>query len=526
MKAWAGAALVALLGLPQAWPEAHPPTGQQPRRPASYRPFAYPQSPETLWKTETAALVERARRARQDLDQTIARGPYAATPESIAGHQAPEWFLDAKFGMFVDWGPWSVAGWAPQAEKATYPDWYEKRLFEEFRDYHVKAWGADIGPDDLIQLLDGEGFDVAGLATLARDAGMRYVVPFLKHHGGYSLWDSSFTHRDSAEWGLKRDVAREIAEACRRAGLRYGAYVSLGEWNYPIVAGDGLSALNFAGELAGPLDASAPFLSGKVPVPDFARDYLVPSLKELIDRTDPDLLWFDGEWEAPAATWRSPEIAAYYYDRAAARGHDVAINDRFGKDTRGKAGWGDYFTSEFHVIEGFEPHPWEENRSLSHSYGYNWEEASDDKYVLAEDASLDLLLRIVANGGNLLLMVSPDGAGRVPENQARRLRFIGAWLARHGEAIYGTRALGLATQPSWGYLTRSKAGDRLYCIVRDWPHNGRLDVPLDRPVRSAATLNSPALVRVDSTRPGVVTLDLGQTRPPDPHASVVVLAID
>ena len=151
MKAWAGAALVALLALPQAWPEAHPPTGQQPRRPASYRPFTYPQSPETLWKTETATLVERARRVREELERTIARGPYAATPESIAGHRAPEWFLDAKFGMFVDWGPWSVAGWAPQAEKATYPDWYEKRLFEEFRDYHVKAWGADIGPDDLIR---------------------------------------------------------------------------------------------------------------------------------------------------------------------------------------------------------------------------------------------------------------------------------------------------------------------------------------------------------------------------------------
>ena len=91
--------------------------------------------------------------------------------------------------------------------------------------------------------------------------------------------------------------------------------------------------------------------------------------------------------------------------------------------------------------------------------------------------------------------------------------------------IYGTRALGLATQPSWGYLTRSKAGDRVYCIVRHWPADGRLDVPLDRPVRAAATMNSAALVRVAGTRPGSVTLDLGQTRPPDAHASVVVLTV-
>jgi alpha-L-fucosidase len=263
-----------------------------------------------------------------------------------------------------------------------------------------------------------------------------------------------------------------------------------------------------------------------VPVPDFARDYLVPSIKELIDRTEPDLLWFDGEWEAPAGTWRSPEIAAYYYDHAQARRREVAINDRFGKDTRGTPGWGDFYTSEYHVIEGFEPHPWEENRSLSHSYGYNWEEASDDRYVLSEEDALDLLLRVVADGGNLLLMVSPDGAGRVPDNQVRRLRFIGAWLSRYGDAVYGTRALGLAAQPAWGYLTRSKDGRRVYCIVRRWPEDGRLVVPLDRRVRAATTMYSPAWVRVERQEPGAVTLALGQVRPPDSPASVVVLTLE
>jgi alpha-L-fucosidase len=249
-------------------------------------------------------------------------------------------------------------------------------------------------------------------------------------------------------------------------------------------------------------------------------------LKELIDRTDPDILWFDGEWEAPAARWRSPEIAAYYYDRAAASGREVAINDRFGKDTRGKAGWGDYYTSEYHVIEGFQAHPWEENRSLSHSYGYNWEEASDDRYVLGEDDALDLLLRVVANGGNLLLMVSPDGAGRVPENQVRRLHFIGDWLSRYGEAIYATRALGIPSQPAWGYLTRSKAGDRVYCIVRHWPADGRLEVPLDRQVRAVSTMYSAARASAAVAHDGRVTIELGQTEPPDPHASVVVLTLE
>ena len=217
------------------WPEAHPPSGQQPRRPAGYKPFRYPRTPDELWREETATVTERARAAQQDLHATIARGPFKGDHESIATHRAPEWFLDAKFGMFVDWGPWSVGGWAPQAEKATYPDWYEQRLFKEFREYHEKAWGADIRPDDLIELLQARELRPTELAGLAKAAGMRYVVPFLKHHGGYSLWRSSFTHRNSVEWGIHRDVAAEMSRAFRAAGLRYGAYVSLGEWNYPVV---------------------------------------------------------------------------------------------------------------------------------------------------------------------------------------------------------------------------------------------------------------------------------------------------
>ena len=508
----------------QSWPEAHPPIGHQPRRPAGYVPARYPKTPADLLREESDAFRARARRVSADVQATIDRGPYRAEHPSIATHHCPEWFLDAKFGMFIDWGPWSVAGWAPQAEKATYPDWYEQRLFKEFRDYHVKTWGADIGPDDLIELLRGDAFRPDELAGLARAAGMRYVVPFLKHHGGYALWDSSFTHRDSVEWGLRRDVAREISAAARTAGLRYGAYVSLGEWGYPVIAGQELRRLQFDGITTEPLTLDAPFVSGKVPVGDYASEYLVPSLAELVEATDPDMLWFDGEWEATPGTWRAPQLAAYFYNRAAARGREVAINDRFGKDTRGKAGWGDFFTSEYHVIEGFEAHPWEENRSLSHSYGYNWEESLDDRYVLTDEQALDLLLRVVANGGNLLLMISPDGSGRIPPNQERRLRSIGAWLQQHGEAIYATRAVGLREQPAWGYVTRSKAGDRIYCVVRRWPEDGRLPVPVTGSVRTARVIGGPAEVPVRTVE-GHPVVDLSGVQPPDPRASVVVLTL-
>ena len=515
---------VASLWAAPDWPEAHPPTGQQPKRPASYSPYRYPRSPEQIWHAETADQTSRAATARADMDAVIAKGPFKGDAASIATHTAPEWFLDAKFGMFVDWGPWSVAGWAPQAEKATYPDWYEQKLFTDYRDYHVKTWGADIGPDDLIELLGSQSFSPRKLAALAKSSGMRYVVPFLKHHGGYSLWKSSFTHRNAVEWGIHRDVALEMSAALKAAGLRYGAYVSLGEWNYPVVKDDALASFGFNGTV-GPLTPETPFLSGKVPVADYTGDYLLPSLKELIDQTSPDMLWFDGEWEADASVWRSPELVAYYYDRAKARGQRVAVNDRLGKDTRGHAGWGDYYTSEFHVIEGFQAHPWEENRSLSHSYGYNWEESFDDRYVLSEADSLDLLLRVVANGGNLLLMVSPDGNGRVPPNQQRRLLFLGDWLERNGEAIYATRPLGIAKQPAWGYVTQSKTHDKVYCIVRNWPKDGILPVPMAVKPTAVEVIGTDMKPTIKSVSATSVVVDLGSIIQPEKYASVVVLTI-
>ena len=516
------AGALGLAALPD-WPEAHPPSGTQPRRPAGYTPFRYPRTPEQIWRDETSMLTARARAAEQDLRARIARGPFGGDHASIATHRVPEWFQDAKFGMFVDWGPWSVAGWAPQAEKATYPDWYEQRLFQEFRDYHLKTWGADIRPDDLVELLQARELRPAELALLAKSAGMRYVVPFLKHHGGYCLWNSSFTHRDSVEWGIHRDVAAELSQALRAAGLRYGAYVSLGEWSYPVIVEGALRTVGLNGRVAGPVTPDTPFLSGKVPVADFTGDYLLPSLKELIDQTSPDLLWFDGEWEAEPSVWRSAELCAYFYDEAAAHGREVAVNDRFGKDTRGQAGWGDFYTSEYHVIQGFLAHPWEENRSLSHSYGYNWEESLDDRFVLSEAESLDLLLRVVSDGGNLLLMVSPDGSGRVPPNQERRLRFLGGWLERYGEAVYATRPVGLSEQPSWGYLTKSKTGDRLYCIVRHWPSAGALRVPVAMTVIEARWIGGgPLRAKSDATG---IDVDLGVSRPADEIASVVVLTV-
>ena len=202
------------------------------------------------------------------------------------------------------------------------------------------------------------------------------------------------------------------------------------------------------------------------------------------------------------------------------------MNDRLGKDTRGHAGWGDYYTSEFHVIEGFEAHPWEENRSLSHSYGYNWEESFDDRYVLSEADSLDLLLRVVANGGNLLLMVSPDGSGRVPPNQERRLRFLGDWLDRNGEAIYATRPLGHREAARPGATSRrARRTTRCTASCGSWPKDGILPVPVAVKPTAVEVIGTDMKPTIKSVGATSVVVDLGTIIQPEKYASVVILTL-
>ncbi len=347
----------------EPYPEAHPPAGIQPKRPANYVPYKYPQSAHDLLHTDGPKTRKLAEQAWADIEKINAAGRFKNTYESLAGHQCPEWFKDAKIGMFIDWGPWSVGGYSnPNSGVASYPDWYEMNILdvkpyrEEFspghpdlRQYHAKAWGADITDDDLINLLSDRNFAPAKFAELAKQCGFRYVVPFLKHHGGFCLWDNSFTRRDSMDWAFHRDFATELSKACKKEGLKFGDYVSLGEWDYPAILPDGrIGSFGFDTRLRRINDlGDCHFLSGKIPVKDYAKDYLVPSTKELLDKTKPDILWYDGDWWNSSDFWHSRDLNAYYYNMALRDKQEVCINDRSGTDFRDGVGKSDFATSEF-----------------------------------------------------------------------------------------------------------------------------------------------------------------------------------
>jgi len=459
--------------------------GGQPRRSANFKPYRYQYSIEELKKDFSERQMALAKNEMAAMQRVIEAGPYKADLELLKQHPLPEWFKDAKFGLFYDFGLYSIAGYGEKRfSRAVYPDCYLDFMYGDLRDYHIKTWGADFERDDFIGLFTAKNYDAEAIAGLAVEAGAKYFVQFDKHGDGYCLWDSGYTFRDSVDMPPGRDLAREMVDACHKNGLKYGFYFSVEEWEYPVISkADGRIIMrkwamqsNHPNPETGDNTVTRPFDSpkdnrlacGKVPVYSFIDEYLVPQAKEFIDKYDPDILWFDAEWDNPASLYKTPDLAAYFCNKAQGR-KEVAVGDRYGRDTRGK--YGDFFTSETDDIGQNLEHYWEENRPFGESYGYCWKD--NDQTINSATELVKMLVRIVAKGGNLILIVAPDGTGRIPGYQVSRLKEIGKWLKVNGEAIYATRpARVLFEDTQLGrnvWYTRSKDGKYNYAILMDWP---------------------------------------------------------
>jgi len=468
----------------------HPLAPPEYRRSEGYVPVPYEKSLSQLRDDFSEATMAKAREVCARVDKTIADGKWKATPAGIDAHTCPEWFEDAKFGIFIDWGLWSLASWTPKRDKgAMYPDWYEHRMYSDFdekspfwgyRSYHIKNWGADFQRDDFIPLFQAKRYDPEALAATFKGAGAKYVVPFCKHHSGFCLWDSSFTFRDSVDRGPHRDLMADMVRVCRKEDLKFGFYFSLAEWEYPLIGKDG-KLMNYSWNKALPYTPDMEYkASGKIPVRDFVRDYIVPQAVEFIDTYSPDLLWYDGEWSDFATNLGGYTISAYFYNVNEGK-KAVAVNDRYGNgDPSEIAGkfkernrkWlrtvrGDFFTDEFgdtsECIDPSKLHPWEACRGISQSFGNNWQDNASN--VVSAHEFVCIFADIVARGGNLLLIVNLDGQGGLPDIQRQRLLDIGGWLKQYGEAIYATRAIAPYSTPEVDY-TRSKDGRTGYAIIK------------------------------------------------------------
>jgi len=213
--------------------------------------------------------------------------------------------------------------------------------------------------------------------------------------------------------GPHRDVAGDLVGAVRGRGLKMGFYYSLYEWKNPVYLTD---------------------------VDRYVDTHMLPQMKDLVLRYEPDLVWTDGEWDHPSSTWRSTEFLSWLFEDSPVAA-TVAVNDRWGKETR--AAHGGFYTTEYGRIHDKDasgdviPHPWEECRGIGHSFGYNRAETVDDYATSARLVAL--LVDTVSRGGNLLLDIGPTADGRIPVIMQERLVQLGEWLGTNGEAIYGTR---------------------------------------------------------------------------------------
>lgn len=453
----------------------------QPVRPKNFKPFIYPSPQELLEKYSDEVMMKAALEMARINHLNNRNGNYTSTWESLDRHKAPEWYLDAKFGMFVDWGLYSIPAYAPSG----YPDWYLWRMMTDTKEYHDKFWGEDFHPDDFIQLFTAQDFDAEYLTEVAKEAGMKYIVPFLKHHDGFSLWNSSYTLRNSVEMGPHRDIAKEWMEACKKSRMKFGFYYSIDDWLYPIIGADNKlrvrewHATDGSDLKIGPYDEikfKGMQLAGKIPVGDFYNEYINPTAIEFIDKYDPDLIWLDGDWIFDADERETRTLVAYYYNQAEGR-KEVAVNDGYGNSrmipTRGQGPdpgvHGDFNRSEGSYTPGIDKNydnPWEECHGLSHSFGYNWEETDDD--VRSAKELLTMLIEVVAGGGNMLLITNLTNTGKLDPLLAERLKVVGAWLKINHESIYATRKWKHFAEKDVRF-TRSKDDRFVYAIATQWP---------------------------------------------------------
>lgn len=427
---------------------------------------------------------------------TAGAAEYQATWESLDARETPAWFDEAKFGIFIHWGVYSVPAWGP---KGSYSEWYWHSMQNkdgETWKFHEKQYGPDFKYADFAPMFRAELFDPAHWADIFARSGARYVVLTSKHHEGYCLWPNAESWNwNSMDIGPGRDLCGELTEAVKARGLYMGFYYSLYEWFNPIYRSDPAR---------------------------YVEQRMLPQMKDLVTRYEPAIVWPDGEWDHPHEMWRSTEFLAWLFNESAVRDH-VVVNDRWGKGCRGVHGG--FYTTEYGHVEGGEgiekPHKWEECRGIGKSFGYNRNETIDD-YTTAQDL-VRLLISVVQGGGNLLLDIGPTADGRIPVIMEQRLLEIGRWLEVNGESIYGT---GPSPFPvfAWGRCT-TKPG-KLYLHVFEWPE-GALEVPgLRNPVTAAYLLADPARGRLGVERfEGGARVSLPE-RMPDTHATVVVLEIE
>jgi alpha-L-fucosidase len=393
-----------------------------------------------------------------------AQTAYEPTVESLNKHPLPQWYNDAKLGIFIHWGLYSVPGWAPLVHPEhdfgspdyivnnPYAEWYYNVVRipgSPTQKYHAEQYGAGYDYYNFAATFnrDIQKWNPDEWAKLFHDIGAKYVVLTTKHHDGFTLWPSSTPNPRLAadRQHASRDLVGDLTKAVRGQGLKMGLYYSGGyDWTF----------------VPGPIMKPADYKSVQPQSEEYGK-YADAHMRELIQRYQPSLLWNDINYPKSG---HPLEIMAEYY-RAVP---DGVINNRFGVPHS------DFTTPEYQTESKISATKWEECRGLGRSFGYN--RAEGEAETIAPGDLILLLADIVSKNGNLLLDIGPESDGTIPAVQMERLHALGDWLNINGEAIFGTRPWQRAEgKTADGSNVRfTKKGPAVYAIVFESPRTSKV----------------------------------------------------
>jgi alpha-L-fucosidase len=470
---------------------------------------------DQVWQRASAKYDEARAAILEGVDRKGREGPFRPDWESLERYEVPEWYKDAKFGIFIHWGVYSVPAFGNE--------WYPRNMYREESDeykHHIATYGAvdKFGYKDFVPLFKAERFDPGAWARLFKEAGAKYVVPVAEHHDGFAMYDSGLSDWTAAKMGPHRDVIGELAKAVRTAGLHFGASSHRVEHNFFLGVGRRIASDINDPKYAAFYGPAHNWMEAKQGTPltnDFTfvsaawtADWLARS-SEIVEKYHPDIMYFD--WWIGQAAVRADltRFAAFYYNTSLEYGDHVGVIN-----------YKDYAIEEHSAVLDLErgqlaeirPLYWQTDTSVSNkSWGY----IKDDTFKTAQFV-VQQLIDIVSKNGNLLLNIGPRSDGTIPEEVQAVLRDVGSWLKVNGEAIYGTRpwnsfgegptkvrAGSFHDTDTAGYTAQdfrfTVKGKTLYAMELGWPSGGQAVVrSLGSSAMNGQTIGSVVLLGSDA----------------------------
>jgi alpha-L-fucosidase len=435
----------------------------------------YDMAPETRPEVVAAAVAA--------IPEKIPAGPVQPNWESLKqNYKVPAWYVEAKFGLSFHWGLYSVP--------AYHNEWYEKHMYGTYIAWHREHFGPQdkFGYKDFIPLFTAEKWDPNAWAELFKNSGAKWIAPTVQHHDNFALWDSKVTPFNAMKMGPKRDLMGELAKAVRARGLKFGVS-NHGIENFQFINPPADMAADMKAKQADLYDPKwADFYNVADRSDAACQRFLVNWVQrnvELIDRFQPDIVWFDNgvdiRYLDPLKLW----VAAYYYNRAAEWGKPVSIVTKkaayapSGTNTAEIGSIVDFEKIGNRSPAGIRTGVWEVHESIGSTWGY-----TSDMTVSPPSTVISKLADTVSKNGNLFLNLSPKADGTIPEVQQNTLLEVGQWLQTNGEAIYGTHnwiKFGVGGQRGSTALNVrfTVKDDNLYAIIiGNWPGEQAVITPL------------------------------------------------